>query len=80
MRLGFLRLLSWAMRCQPVAPKIPLNVSPRLTTWIRMPVPVFVVVSVLVATVGSVVSSAITLNGAGNAPLQYVGDGAPMPS
>lgn len=44
-----------------------------------MPVPLFVVVSVLVATVGSVVSSAITLNGAGNAPLQYVGDGAPVP-
>lgn len=27
----------------------------------------------------SVVSSAITLNGTGNAPLQYVGDGAPVP-
>lgn len=67
------------MRCQPVAPKIPLRVSPRWTMWIRVTVPLFVVVSVLAATVGSVVSSAITLNGAGNAPLQYVEDGAPVP-
>lgn len=25
------------MRCQPEAPKMPLKVSPLLTTWIRVP-------------------------------------------
>ena len=47
MRFVFLRLLSWATRCQPDAPKMPLNVYPLFTTWIRVPVAPVLTVGVL---------------------------------